>query len=316
MFRIALTVLLLAATAAFSQGDNPAPEQELQPISFALQYKQSVYTAIIDPNTGRLDCVSDNPGCQWRVTVAERLRSLADFAAVATPGGPVFITSRDNQVKYALLQYQSGKTVTPLGNAPLAGNIGPGALESAVFEVGEFGAKATIEAREDAKLHTYRWDINVHGTSKQTDDPVTVQSPDTISHAGTGIAFSPPRGLAYKLSEDSVTFTGPLPGVRMMVIGANAGLELKPYTEQFMAQFSVDAGFAEESREEITVGADLPGYVINGQGTVAGQPGGFMLLIFTRGTWSYVMVYGAVLDRYDAYFDAFPALVSGLALPG
>jgi hypothetical protein len=300
---------------SFGQQTESAPQQELQPITFALHYKNAVYTAIVDPNTGKLECVSDNDGCRWRVTVAERLRSLVDFGAVATPGGPVFIFSRDNQIKYALLHFQSGKTVTPTGNAPLSGDIGPGALESAVFEVGQFGAKATIEAREAEKRRTYRWDINVHGTSKQIEDPVTTDVIDTVTHDSTGITFAAPRGFRAQLSEDSVMFTGPVPGVRMILTAANAGLALDAFTERFLAEFAPDSGFQEESRDQIKVGGALPGYIITGQGLIGEQPGGFMLLIFTRGSWSYVAVFGAPLDRYDAYFDAFPALISALGLP-
>lgn len=316
LLRVIACILLLAALLPSSgQQNEPAPQQELQPIIVALQYKGSIYTAIVDPNNGKLECVSDNDGRQWRVTVVERLRSLVDFAAVATPGGPVFVFSRDNQVKYALLHFQSGQTVTALGNAPLSGNIGPGALESAVFEVGEFGAKATIEALEGGKRHTYRWDINVHGTSKQIEDPVTTELPGSVTHAGTGITFSAPRGFSAQVSDDAVMFAGPVPGVRMILTASNAGLALDAFAEKFLAEFAPDSGFQEESRDEIKVGGTLPGYIITGQGAIGGQPGAFMLLIFTRESWSYVAVFGAPLDRYDAYFDAFPALISALGLP-
>ena len=186
-----------------------------------LTYKNSAYKAAYNNATKRLACSSENPGAVWQATVADNVPAIDQVAARATAGGPIFLYSQQVGgqafVQFSMLHFRTGQTRVPLSGESLKGTIGRGSLQSATFGVGPYGAEVTVIAIDGNTRYTYRWDINIHGTSKQLADPVAVQLP-----GGTGTTPTTPTTPTIP----PMPTTPPTPTTRTITTGSAGNVSL------------------------------------------------------------------------------------------
>jgi len=301
-----VTCCALWAGSAFAQTPQTA--------TVVLQHKNTVYQAIYDGVNKRLDCVSANTGCEWRTTVATGVQSIVDFAGVATPGGPLFVYSQGNDVRFAMPHFRTGKTVTPMGSRPMSGVFGPGRLHSVLFRVGLYGAETTVEAIKGERKYTYKWDINVHGSSKPLQDPVSEPFQSRVSNEAIRLSLQLPRGFTCTPTPEAFQFVGPVPGVRMMIVGAEADVSLEEFTKLFLSSLSEELQLKELARQTSQLGEGEPCLIIMANGVSDGQPLLFGLVTFANDGMRYALVYGAAPEWFDAYAGCFYELMGTIEL--
>jgi len=175
-------VLIFGAAVATVNADT---------IDVVLTYKNSQYQVSYDMATKRLFCSSENAGAVWQSVVGDNVPSPTELAAAATPGGPIFLYTQiiagQPVVNFCMLHFRTGAPQVPISGESLRGVIGRGRLQSATFDVRDYGAYVTIVAVDGDTQYTYTWDINMFGTSKQVADPVVAPAPGgTTLTGGTG----------------------------------------------------------------------------------------------------------------------------------
>jgi len=302
-------VALIAAIAA------PVIAQAPPPITVPLRYKNSTYDLTYNPANKQLICVSDNAGCKWTATVANSIKSTPDFAGQATPAGPIVIYNEGNNVKYTLLHFRTGKNSVPNSGEPLNGTISSGQLQSATFTVQDYGAKVTVVVINGDKRETFKWDINMYGTSKPTTAPVSEPANLRTTSTSAGLSFIPPRGFSFTNAADATKFFGPVPRVSMILLGAEADVSLADFTDMLMAEFAKGMQMKETSREPISIAENMPGLIVMADGKIEGVDAEFGVLVFEQGASKYVAVYGAATDLFDTYLQSFIELLNSIEMP-
>lgn len=189
--------LAVLAAATFLIG--AAFAQPGQPLN--LTYGNSTYTATYNPTARTLKCASSNTNAVWNVTVDSGIATRGDIAGVATGGGPIFVYTKGNFVRFCMLYWKSGSKQVPMSGEALTGTIGRGRLQKASFyNIGSYGAEVTVVAIDGNTEYTYKWQINSHGNNKETASP-------TSKPAAQNLAVTT-RTLTYKNSQYTASYNG------------------------------------------------------------------------------------------------------------
>ncbi len=164
-----------------------------------LTYGNSTYTATYNPGPRSLTCASNNTNAVWNATVDSGIPTAGDIAGVATGGGPIFVYTKANYVRFCMLYWKSGAKQVPMSGEALTGTIGRGRLQKANFyNVGSYGAEVTVVTIDGNTEYTYKWQINSHGNNKELASPISRLAPQNLAENT--------RTLSYKNSQYTASY--------------------------------------------------------------------------------------------------------------
>ncbi len=261
--------------------------------SLPIRHKNSTYTLVYEAAKKRLDCKSSITGAVWTTNVSNGIQSISQFAATATPAGPVIVYEEGGQVRFLLLHFKTGGKTVPNSGEPLSGSIGAGSLLSCVLQPEEYGAKAVCQIASSGKIEEQRWDINFWGThkliGKAAIGPMSAGArPGSTKFTDPKLKFALeiPRGFrVIPGDEKSCILFGPLPGVYFTVFREGEAHDAKALTESYMKELKLKV--IQQTNETLFDGK--PALLTAGEGVVNGIQSKHIAIAFSRESSTYVV---------------------------
>ncbi|MHB8996668.1 MAG: hypothetical protein ACYC63_15585 [Armatimonadota bacterium] len=275
------------------------------------------YFALFDPQTKSLQCVSENAGRTWRVSVAQGVASQADWGGRSTSAGPVFVYGTSSGVQYVLLRYFDGSTNAEKSGESLRGTVSAGRLLSAAWVPAQYGAKATVVTLSGSTEYTTNVDINMWGTGKVLSQTSRTIQAKREKLPNAGLSFEVPPG--FEASWDAgggymgVTATNKLP-MGILLHAAEGGYDLSEFATEFMNIIGPGMGAPDMKQvlsDRVSVGS-LPGLLRLAKCTWNGRPATFAFVFASNPQNTFVIVYGAPDVNYDQYAGIFYRLLSSI----
>lgn len=280
------------------------PAHAFSQVQFSVSSGKSSYQLDYSSASRSLTVQSRNLNASWNRRL-EGIASLRNFAAAATPAGPIVVYQTSTGIKFSLMHWRNGGNTVDRSKESLDGVIGAGRMQSCLFMPAQYGAKVVVEAVESGNLIQYRWDINHWGTHKLVgkDSLGKFQqgrAPNSRLTVNQKLGFSldVPHGFREIEGDDkTISIHGPVPDLFLTVYSEQVTHDIKELGDGYMKEMKLKV----QQVTSQTLDDGTPALLYIGDGTINGVPSKSAALVFAAKGRTYVVTFHTPV-AYKAHF--------------